>query len=111
MLAGGFPSSQRIRTVAHGFTELLAAKLRRRNFQGGPQMIRALIALLLILGHVPVAAAARRRAVQHPAAAIPPAAIVTAASQAAEAALKAGVPAVQIAVSHRGRSSTQRHSA
>ncbi|HEY0158352.1 MAG TPA: serine hydrolase domain-containing protein [Thermoanaerobaculia bacterium] len=66
-------------------------------------MIRPLIALLLILGHVPVAAAARRRAVQHPAAAIPPAAIVIAASQAAEAALKAGVPAVQIAVSHRGR--------
>ena len=66
-------------------------------------MTRALLALLLILGHVPVAEAARRRAVQHPSAAIPPAAIVTAARQAAEAALTAGVPAVQIAVSHRGR--------
>ena len=40
---------------------------------------------------------------QHPSAAIPPAAIVTAASQAADAALKAGAPAVQIAVAHRGQ--------
>jgi D-alanyl-D-alanine carboxypeptidase len=65
-------------------------------------MTRALLALLLILGHLPVAAAARRRAVQHPAAPVPPAAIVTAARQAAEAAMTAGVPAVQIAVSQRG---------
>jgi CubicO group peptidase (beta-lactamase class C family) len=41
--------------------------------------------------------------VQHPSAAVPPAAIVAAARQAAEAALKAGVPAVQIAVSDDGR--------
>ena len=66
-------------------------------------MTRALLALLLILGQVPVAAAARRRAVQHPSSAIPQAALVTAARQAAEAALAAGVPAVQIAVSERGR--------
>jgi D-alanyl-D-alanine carboxypeptidase len=65
-------------------------------------MTRALLALLLVLGHLPVAAAARRRAVQHPAAPVPPAAIVTAARQAAEAAMTAGVPAVQIAVSQRG---------
>jgi D-alanyl-D-alanine carboxypeptidase len=66
-------------------------------------MTRAILALLLILGHVPVAAAARRRAVEPPPAPIPPAAIVTAARQAAEAALAAGVPAVQIAVSQGGR--------
>ncbi|HEX2060686.1 MAG TPA: serine hydrolase domain-containing protein, partial [Thermoanaerobaculia bacterium] len=66
-------------------------------------MTRALLALLLIVGQVPVAAAARRRAVQHPSAPIPPAAIVTAARQAAEAALMAGVPAVQIAVSDGGQ--------
>ncbi|HEX6086176.1 MAG TPA: serine hydrolase domain-containing protein [Thermoanaerobaculia bacterium] len=66
-------------------------------------MIRAFVALLLILGHLPVAAAARRRAVQHPSEAIPPAAIVSAAQQAADSALKAGAPAVQIAVSERGR--------
>jgi D-alanyl-D-alanine carboxypeptidase len=66
-------------------------------------MIRALLAVVLLLGHVPVAAAAKRRAVQHPAAPVAPAAIVTAARQAAEASMAAGVPAVQIAVSHRGR--------
>ena len=66
-------------------------------------MIRALLALLLIVGHFPVAAAPRRRAVQHPSAPIPPAAIVTAAREAAEAALKAGAPAVQIAVSDGGQ--------
>jgi D-alanyl-D-alanine carboxypeptidase len=65
-------------------------------------MTRALLALLLILGQIPVAAAARRRAV-HPSPPVPPAAVVTAARQAADAALKAGVPAVQIAVSERGR--------
>ena len=40
---------------------------------------------------------------RHPAAPVAPATVVTAATQAAEAALKAGAPAVQIAVSHRGR--------
>jgi D-alanyl-D-alanine carboxypeptidase len=66
-------------------------------------MTRALLALVLILGHFPVAAAAKRRAVRHPAAPVAPAAIVTAARQAAEAAMATGVPAVQIAVSHRGQ--------
>jgi D-alanyl-D-alanine carboxypeptidase len=66
-------------------------------------MTRALLALLLILGQVPVAEAARRRAVKPPAPIVPPAAIVTAASQAAQAFISAGVPAVQIAVSERGR--------
>ena len=61
-------------------------------------MTRALLALLLILGQFPVAAMPRRRAMQHP-----PATLETAARQAAEAALAAGVPAVQIAVSERGR--------
>ena len=59
--------------------------------------------MLLLLGQFPLAAAPRRRAVQHPPPYVVPAAIVTAASQAAEAALKAGIPAVQIAVSHHGR--------
>jgi D-alanyl-D-alanine carboxypeptidase len=62
-------------------------------------MTRALLALLLILGHIPVAASPRRRAVRHPGA---PEAVRTAARQAAEAAIAAGVPAVQIAVSHGG---------
>ncbi|HEX6096647.1 MAG TPA: serine hydrolase domain-containing protein [Thermoanaerobaculia bacterium] len=66
-------------------------------------MTRALLALVLILGHVPVAEAAKRRAAHHPAAPVAPAALVTAARQAAEAAMAAGVPAVQIAVSHRGQ--------
>jgi D-alanyl-D-alanine carboxypeptidase len=66
-------------------------------------MTRALLALLLILVQFPVAAAPRRRAVQHPSEPVPPAAIVAAATQAAEAALKAGVPAVQVAVSHGGK--------
>jgi D-alanyl-D-alanine carboxypeptidase len=66
-------------------------------------MTRALLALLLIVGQVPLAAAVRRRAVGHPSPLVPPAAIVTAARQAAETALAAGVPAVQIAVSERGR--------
>ncbi len=70
---------------------------------GTNEMTRALLALLLILGQFPVAAATRRRAVQHPSPPVPPAAIVAAATQVAEAALKAGVPAVQIAVSERGR--------
>lgn len=66
-------------------------------------MTRVLLALLLILGQFPAAAAARRRAVQHPSQPVAPAAIVTAATQAAEAALAAGVPAVQVAVSHGGK--------
>ncbi|HEY0157149.1 MAG TPA: serine hydrolase domain-containing protein [Thermoanaerobaculia bacterium] len=66
-------------------------------------MTRALLALLLIVGQVPVAEAARTRAVRHPSPFVPPAAVVTAARHAAEAALAAGVPAVQIAVSERGR--------
>ncbi|HEY0158346.1 MAG TPA: serine hydrolase domain-containing protein [Thermoanaerobaculia bacterium] len=66
-------------------------------------MTRALLAVVLILGHFPAAAATKRRAVQHPAPPVTPAAIVSAARQAAEGALAAGVPAVQIAVSHRGR--------
>jgi D-alanyl-D-alanine carboxypeptidase len=66
-------------------------------------MTRALLALLLIVGQVPLAAAARRRAVHHPGPIVAPAAIVTAARQAAEAALAAGIPAVQIAVSERGQ--------
>jgi len=62
-------------------------------------MARALLILFLILGHIPVAAGPRRRAVRHPGA---PEALTTAARQAAEAAIAAGVPAVQIAVSHGG---------
>ena len=66
-------------------------------------MTRALLALLLILGQLPLAAATRRRGVQQPPPVVAPAAIVTAARQAAEAAMKVGVPAVQIAVSERGQ--------
>jgi D-alanyl-D-alanine carboxypeptidase len=65
-------------------------------------MTRALLVLFLALGHIPVAAATRGRAVR-PSLPQAPAALVTAAHQAAEAALKAGVPAVQIAVSHGGQ--------
>jgi D-alanyl-D-alanine carboxypeptidase len=66
-------------------------------------MTRALLSLLLIVGQFSVAAAPRRRAVQQPSEPVASAAMVTAARQAAEAARKAGVPAVQIAVSERGR--------
>ena len=66
-------------------------------------MTRALLALLLVLGQLPVAAAPRRRAVQPLPPVVAPAAIVTAARQAAEAAMMTGVPAVQIAVSERGQ--------
>jgi CubicO group peptidase (beta-lactamase class C family) len=66
-------------------------------------MVRALLTLVLILAHLPLTAAPRRRAVRHPSAPGAPAAIVTAAAQAAENAMAAGVPAVQIAVSHRGQ--------
>ncbi|HEY0160103.1 MAG TPA: serine hydrolase domain-containing protein [Thermoanaerobaculia bacterium] len=52
---------------------------------------------------MPVDAAPRRRAVQHPSPVVAPEAVVTAARQAAEAAMKAGVPAVQIAVFDDGR--------
>jgi D-alanyl-D-alanine carboxypeptidase len=55
-----------------------------------------------MLGQFSVVAAPRRRAVRHPSPAAPEA-LVTAARQAAAAAMEAGVPAVQIAVSHRGR--------
>jgi D-alanyl-D-alanine carboxypeptidase len=65
-------------------------------------MTRTFLALLLALAHIPVAEAARRRAVRPPGPAGPPAAIVTAATEAAQAMLKTGVPAVQIAVSKRG---------
>jgi D-alanyl-D-alanine carboxypeptidase len=66
-------------------------------------MARALVVLFLIVGQFPLAAATRRRAVRHPSAPVAPAALVTAARQAAETALKAGVPAIQIAVSEHGR--------
>ncbi len=66
-------------------------------------MTRAILALLLILGHVPAAEAARRRAVQARGPAVVPAAIVTAANEAAQSMITVGVPAVQIAVSKRGR--------
>jgi D-alanyl-D-alanine carboxypeptidase len=66
-------------------------------------MTRAFLAVLLTLAHFPLAAATRTRAVRHPSPPTAPAAIVTAAQQAANAALMAGAPAVQIAVSERGR--------
>jgi D-alanyl-D-alanine carboxypeptidase len=67
-------------------------------------MTRALLVLFLLLGQLPLAAAAtRRRAVRYPAEPVPPPAVVAAARQAAEAALAAGVPALQVAVSEHGR--------
>ena len=65
-------------------------------------MTRTVFALLLIFGQLPLAAAPRRRAVHPAPSATAAPAIVTAARQAAEAAMAIGVPAVQIAVSHRG---------
>ena len=63
-------------------------------------MTRTLIALLLTLASLPVEGARRARPVRlDPTAA----AIETAARKASEAALSAGVPAVQVAVSQRGR--------
>ncbi|HEX7154757.1 MAG TPA: serine hydrolase domain-containing protein [Thermoanaerobaculia bacterium] len=62
-----------------------------------------LLALLLTLAQFSVDAAPRRRAVQPPQPVVAPAAVVAAARQAADAALKTGVPAVQIAVSDRGQ--------
>jgi CubicO group peptidase (beta-lactamase class C family) len=64
-------------------------------------MTRALLVLLLTFINISVAAAPRMRSVRHPGEA--PAAIVEAARVAAEAAMQAGVPGVQVAVSHRGR--------
>ena len=64
-------------------------------------MTRALLVLLLTLIHIPLAAAPRMRAVRHPE--VVPAAIAEAARQAAEAAMQAGVPGVQVAVSRHGR--------
>jgi CubicO group peptidase (beta-lactamase class C family) len=64
---------------------------------------RALLALLLTLGQISAHAAPRSRAVRHPAPATASAAVVAAARQTAEAALEAGVPAVQIAVSEHGQ--------
>jgi D-alanyl-D-alanine carboxypeptidase len=64
---------------------------------------RALLVLLLTLGQVSVHAAPRSRAVRHPAPVTAPAAVVAAARQTAAAALQAGVPAVQIAVSEHGQ--------
>lgn len=66
-------------------------------------MTRAILALLLVLGHVPAAEAARRRAVRSPGPAVAPAAIVTSATAAAQSMMATGVPAVQIAVSKHGR--------
>lgn len=66
-------------------------------------MNRTVLVLLLIFGQLPLAAATRRRPVHNPAPSIAAAAIATAAHQASDAALKAGAPAVQIAVSDRGR--------
>ena len=66
-------------------------------------MLRTTLVLVLICVQLPLAAATRRRAVQHPPPVTVPAGLVTAAHQAAEAALKAGVPAVQIAVSQGGQ--------
>ena len=66
-------------------------------------MTRALLTLLLILAELPLVAAPRRRAVQPPQPVVASAAIIAAARQSADAALQAGVPAVQIAVSERGQ--------
>lgn len=66
-------------------------------------MTRALVVLLLTFAHFSVDAAPRRRGVQHRPPLIAPATIATAAQQASDAALKAGVPAVQIAVSDGGQ--------
>ena len=65
-------------------------------------MNRALLVVFLTLAQVSVAAAPRSRAVRPITPTAPPA-IVAAAHQAADAAMKAGVPAVQIAVSSGGK--------
>jgi CubicO group peptidase (beta-lactamase class C family) len=79
------------------------ARISGAAILGTINMTRALLALLLTLAQFSVDAAPRRRAVRHPEAPVAPAALVTAARQAADAAMAAGVPAVQIAVSHRGQ--------
>lgn len=66
-------------------------------------MTRPFLALLLILGQLPIAAASRRRTTLPPVAPVPPAAIVTAAHQAAATLMAAGVPGLQIAVSNHGQ--------
>ena len=66
-------------------------------------MTRAFLAILLTLAHFPVAAAPRIRAVRPSPPVLAAEAITTAARQAAEAAMAAGAPAVQIAVSEHGR--------
>jgi D-alanyl-D-alanine carboxypeptidase len=91
-----------ISCMAHD-TSNVRARISGAAILGDDSMTRAFLVLFLILGQFPVAAATRRRAVGHPSAPIAPEALVTAARQAAEAALMAGVPAVQIAVSERGR--------
>ena len=65
-------------------------------------MTRTLVALLLFV-QIPLAAATRIRPSRPVHGTPPPAAVVTAARQAADAALKAGAPAVQIAVSRGGQ--------
>jgi hypothetical protein len=77
--------------------------VRRLEHDPEPSMRRTILPLLLVLGQFSLAAAPRTRAVHHPPSDSALAAIVTAAHQAAEAALKAGVPAVQVAVSRGGQ--------
>lgn len=81
----------------HGRTKLRGCDIR------DCQMSRALLVFLLTIAHFPVDAAMRRRAVQHPSPPVAPEAVVTAGRQVSEAALKVGVPAVQIAVSDGGQ--------
>lgn len=66
-------------------------------------MTRALLTLFFVLAQLPLVAAPRRRAVQPPQPVFASDAVVAAARQSAYAALQAGVPAVQIAVSERGQ--------
>ena len=66
-------------------------------------MTRTLLALLLLFVQFPLEAAPRRRAVQPRPPVTVPSAIVAAARQTAQAALQAGVPAVQVAVSQGGQ--------
>ena len=65
-------------------------------------MTRTILALLLIFGQLPLVASTRMRAVRHPPPRVASEAVVTAAREAAAAALNAGIPAVQIAVSESG---------
>jgi D-alanyl-D-alanine carboxypeptidase len=70
-------------------------------YLGDNPVTRTLFALLLVFGQLPLAAAPRLRPVQHPPSTVP-AAIVAAAQKSAADAIKAGVPAVEIAVSQGG---------